>query len=82
LPAISRSQHNPEMGGIRFEPDGRVTIVTGTLDYGQGHASAFAQVLVERLALPFERIDLVPGRQRSAAGRRRHRRLTLDHGER
>jgi carbon-monoxide dehydrogenase large subunit len=52
---------NPEMGGIRFEPDGRVTIVTGTLDYGQGHASAFAQVLVGRLGLPFELIDLVQG---------------------
>jgi aerobic carbon-monoxide dehydrogenase large subunit len=52
---------NSEMGGIRFEPDGRVTIVTGTLDYGQGHASAFAQVLVERLGLPFELIDLVQG---------------------
>jgi aerobic carbon-monoxide dehydrogenase large subunit len=26
-----------EMGGIRFEPNGDVTIITGTLDYGQGH---------------------------------------------
>ena len=52
---------NPEMGGIRFEQDGRVTIVTGTLDYGQGHASAFAQVLVDRLGLPFEQIDLLQG---------------------
>jgi carbon-monoxide dehydrogenase large subunit len=30
------------MGGIRFEDDGPMTIITGTLDYGQGHASAFA----------------------------------------
>jgi carbon-monoxide dehydrogenase large subunit len=52
---------NPEMGGIRFESDGRVTMITGTLDYGQGHASAFAQVLVDRLGLPFELIDLVQG---------------------
>jgi aerobic carbon-monoxide dehydrogenase large subunit len=52
---------NPEMGGIRFEPDGRVTMITGTLDYGQGHAAAFAQVLVERLGLPFELLDLVQG---------------------
>jgi len=52
---------NPEMGGIRFEEDGRVTVITGTLDYGQGHASAFAQVLVDRLGLPFEQIDLVQG---------------------
>src|SRR5262249_57743243 len=37
-----------EMGGIRFEADGTVTIITGTLDYGQGHAAPFAQVLSER----------------------------------
>jgi carbon-monoxide dehydrogenase large subunit len=50
-----------EMGGIHFNADGTVTIVTGTLDYGQGHASAFAQVLVEKLGVPFERIRLVQG---------------------
>ncbi len=48
-----------EMGGVRFEPDGRVTIVTGTLDYGQGHATPFAQVLSQRLGIPFELIDLL-----------------------
>ena len=32
-----------EMGGIRFEADGTVTIITGTLDYGQGHAAPFAR---------------------------------------
>ena len=52
---------NPEMGGIRFEDDGTVTIVTGTKDYGQGHASAFAQVLVSRLGVPFEKIRLKQG---------------------
>jgi carbon-monoxide dehydrogenase large subunit len=50
-----------EMGGIRFEPDGTVTIITGTLDYGQGHASPFAQVLTEKLGVPFERIRLLQG---------------------
>jgi carbon-monoxide dehydrogenase large subunit len=50
-----------EMGGIRFEPDGSVTIITGTLDYGQGHASPFAQVLAERLGVPFDRIKLLQG---------------------
>ena len=50
-----------EMGGIRFNADGTVTIVTGTLDYGQGHASAFAQVLVEKLGVPFDRIRLMQG---------------------
>ncbi|HXE15824.1 MAG TPA: xanthine dehydrogenase family protein molybdopterin-binding subunit [Stellaceae bacterium] len=50
-----------EMGGIRFEPNGDVTIVTGTLDYGQGHHAPFAQVLVQRLGIPFERVRLVQG---------------------
>ncbi len=50
-----------EMGGVRFEADGNVTIITGTLDYGQGHASAFAQVLSQQLGVPFERIKLLQG---------------------
>jgi carbon-monoxide dehydrogenase large subunit len=52
---------NKEMGGIRFDADGGVTIVTGTLDYGQGHATPFAQILAERLGVPFERIRLLQG---------------------
>jgi len=52
---------NKEMGGIRFEGDQSVTLVTGTLDYGQGHAAPFAQVLASRLGVPFEKIRLVQG---------------------
>lgn len=51
----------PEMAALRFEPDGHVTILTGTLDYGQGHATAFAQVLSTRLGIPFDRIRLLQG---------------------
>src|SRR5258708_31364516 len=50
-----------EMGGIRFEPDGTVTIITRTLHYGQGHDSPFAQVLSTRLGIPFQRIRLLQG---------------------
>ncbi len=50
-----------EMGGIRFEADGTVTIITGTLDYGQGHASPFAQVLCDRLGVPFDKVWLLQG---------------------
>lgn len=50
-----------EMGGIRFNDDGTVTIVTGTLDYGQGHAAAFAQILTQKLGVPFDRIRLLQG---------------------
>ncbi len=50
-----------EMGGIRFEPDGNVTIITGTLDYGQGHWTPFAQILHQQLGIPFDRIRLLQG---------------------
>jgi carbon-monoxide dehydrogenase large subunit len=52
---------NKEMGGIRFEADGTVTILTGTLDYGQGHATPFAQILSVQLGIPFDRIRLLQG---------------------
>jgi len=50
-----------EQGGIRFEKDGTVTIITGTLDYGQGHWSAFAQVLHQYLGVPFQSVRLLQG---------------------
>jgi len=50
-----------EQGEIRFEADGTVTIITGTLDYGQGHWTPFAQVLHQTLGVPFESIRLVQG---------------------
>ena len=50
-----------EMGGLRFGEDGRVTIVSGTLDYGQGHRATFAQILSARMGIPFDKIDLLQG---------------------
>jgi carbon-monoxide dehydrogenase large subunit len=50
-----------ELGGIVFETDGSVTILSGTLDFGMGHATPFAQVLHEKLGIPFDKIRLVQG---------------------
>jgi carbon-monoxide dehydrogenase large subunit len=50
-----------ELGGIHFEPDGTVTIVTGTMDFGMGHATTYAQMLTDMLGIPFERIRIVEG---------------------
>jgi aerobic carbon-monoxide dehydrogenase large subunit len=47
-----------ELGKITFEPDGSIKLTTGTLDYGQGHATPFAQVLSAQLGVPFEKITL------------------------
>lgn len=48
-----------ELGKIVFEADGTVKIITGTLDYGQGHATPYAQVLAAQLGVPFDAITLV-----------------------
>ena len=48
-----------ELGGIAFNADGTVTIRTGTLDFGMGHATPFAQVLSAQLGVPFEKINLM-----------------------
>ena len=50
-----------EYGGIRFEGDGTITMLSGTLDYGQGHATPFAQVLAAHTGIPFERFRLLQG---------------------
>ena len=73
---------NKEMGGIRFEQNGDVTIITGTLDYGQGHAAPFAQVLIGEARRAVRAHPPAAGRQRRAARGRRHRRLALDVCER
>jgi len=52
---------NKEYGGIRFEDDGSITMLSGTLDYGQGHATPFAQVLGEQLGIPVNRFRLLQG---------------------
>jgi carbon-monoxide dehydrogenase large subunit len=50
-----------ELAGITFNADGTVTLATGTLDFGMGHATPFAQVLSERLGVPFEKINMIQG---------------------
>ncbi len=50
-----------EMGGIRFDEDGGVTITSGTQNYGQGHSAPFAQILSSTLSIPFPLIRLAQG---------------------
>jgi carbon-monoxide dehydrogenase large subunit len=50
-----------ELGKIVFEADGTVRLITGTLDYGQGHATPFAQVMCAMLGVPFDNVRLEQG---------------------
>ena len=46
---------------IRFEPDGTVSLITGTQHIGQGHETTFPQILSTRLGVATDRIRLRQG---------------------
>jgi carbon-monoxide dehydrogenase large subunit len=50
-----------ESGHVRIEPSGRVTATTGTSAHGQGHQTTFAQILADRLDIPFDHIVIRHG---------------------
>lgn len=59
---IEATAGNPtETATIRFEDDDHVTVAVGTQSSGQGHSTAYAQIVAERLGVPFENIEIVQG---------------------
>jgi carbon-monoxide dehydrogenase large subunit len=50
-----------ETATLNLEPDGSVTLLIGTQSTGQGHATAYAQVVADHLGLPSERVNVVQG---------------------
>jgi aerobic carbon-monoxide dehydrogenase large subunit len=50
-----------ETATLRLEPDGSATLLIGSQSTGQGHATAYAQLVAEHLGLPPERVNMVQG---------------------
>ncbi len=50
-----------ERAHVTVHPDGTVDLVLGTLSSGQGHATSFAQLLVEWLGVDLSRVRLITG---------------------
>src|SRR5919106_3868379 len=50
-----------EAAKISFEEDGTVSVMVGTQSNGQGHETAYMQVVNDRLGIPFENIRIVQG---------------------
>ena len=46
---------------LRFDPSGTVTILAGTHSHGQGHATAYAQMVSDWLGIPLESIQFLQG---------------------
>ncbi len=50
-----------ESAQVRFNPTGNVQVFTGTHSHGQGHETTFAQLVTEKLGVPFENIEVIHG---------------------
>ncbi|WP_454859250.1 xanthine dehydrogenase family protein molybdopterin-binding subunit [Promicromonospora soli] len=50
-----------EHAEIRMLPTGKVEVVTGTSAHGQGHETAFSQIVADRLGVPFEDVEVLHG---------------------
>ena len=50
-----------ESAEVRVNPVGTVEILTGSHSHGQGHETTFAQLVADRLGIPFENVSIVHG---------------------
>ena len=50
-----------ESGEVRINPTGSVTVFTGSHSHGQGHETTFAQVVSDKLGVPFDDVEVVHG---------------------
>src|SRR5690606_28780175 len=50
-----------EHASVRMLPSGKVEVVTGSSPHGQGHETAWSQIVADRLGVPFEDVLVVHG---------------------
>jgi aerobic carbon-monoxide dehydrogenase large subunit len=50
-----------EQAIVKVTPDGRVELIMGTFSHGQGHETAFSQIVSQKLGVPFDLIDFRQG---------------------
>jgi carbon-monoxide dehydrogenase large subunit len=56
-----------EHASIRMLPTGKVEVVTGTSPHGQGHETAWSQIVADRLGVAFEDVEVLHGDTQVAA---------------
>ncbi|GAB3497637.1 xanthine dehydrogenase family protein molybdopterin-binding subunit [Flexivirga lutea] len=50
-----------EHASVRMLATGKVEVSTGTSAHGQGHETAFSQIVADRLGVPFEDVEILHG---------------------
>ena len=56
-----------EVGQVRVQPTGMVSVYTGAHSHGQGHETTFAQVVADKLGIPMENVEIIHGDSESVA---------------
>jgi aerobic carbon-monoxide dehydrogenase large subunit len=53
---ITNGGAEPEFGSVTITPEGGAVLLTGSFSHGQGHETAYAQVVADRLGMPLEKV--------------------------
>ena len=61
LGAVGAGAGGWENAVIRMLPTGKVEVVTGVSGHGQGHETAWSQIVADRLGVPFEDVEVLHG---------------------
>ncbi|WP_426565606.1 xanthine dehydrogenase family protein molybdopterin-binding subunit [Angustibacter sp. McL0619] len=61
LGALSYVGGGWESASIRMLPTGKVEVITGASAHGQGHETAFSQIVADRLGVAFEDVEVLHG---------------------
>ena len=56
-----------EHASIRMLPTGKVEVIAGTSPHGQGHETAWSQIVADRLGVPFDDVEVLHGDTQIAA---------------
>ena len=56
-----------ESATIRVHPTGSITVFTGTHSHGQGHETAFAQIVADHFGVPFDSVEIEHGDSSNSA---------------
>ena len=56
-----------EVGHVRVQPTGKVSVYTGSHSHGQGHETTFAQVVADKLGISMDDVEIVHGDSESVA---------------
>jgi aerobic carbon-monoxide dehydrogenase large subunit len=61
LGAVGAGAGGWESATVRVHPTGKVTLYSGASSHGQGHETAFAQIVGDGLGIPLEDVEVVHG---------------------